>query len=272
MICDSQIHAPDLPGEGHVGGMDADSLIAAMQEANVDRCVIVPLVAPGDATAHNMPAVDMARAHPRRFGVMGRLDLTRPESACLLADWKTEYMLGIRLSFVRGPNDGLLIEDRLEWFWAAAEQHGIPVMVLVPNELVPKVGEVAERHPGLRLVVDHLGLTPYVIYDELGPALEPLVEIAKYPNIATKASALPASVPDPFPFASLHEPLHQVFDAFGPHRLFWGSDLTRLACPYSECVRLFTDELEFLTGNDKEWVLGRGIMEWLEWAPPASQD
>jgi len=90
-----------------------------------------------------------------------------------------------------------------------------------------------------------------------------------FPNVAVKATALPDSVAEPFPFRSLHEPLRQVFEAFGPRRLFWGSDLTRLKVPYSECVRLFTGELPFLTGEDKEWVMGRGVMEWLKWNPPA---
>jgi hypothetical protein len=28
---------------------------------------------------------------------------------------------------------------------------------------------------------------------------------------------------------------------------------------------LFTEELNFLSDNDKEWILGRGIAEWLHW-------
>jgi hypothetical protein len=31
---------------------------------------------------------------------------------------------------------------------------------------------------------------------------------------------------------------------------------------------LFTEELHFLSDNDKEWILGRGIAEWLNWPLP----
>jgi hypothetical protein len=28
-------------------------------------------------------------------------------------------------------------------------------------------------------------------------------------------------------------------------------------------VTLFTEELDFLSSDDKEWIIGRGIAEWL---------
>jgi L-fuconolactonase len=268
MVCDSQVHAPDVPHAVHVDGIDPEPLLREMAAAGVDRCVIVPLAAGGgDDGANNAAAVEMARARPDRFAVMGRFELTRPQDVRLIPTWRSGRMLGMRLSFVRDPNAALLCDGELGWFFAAAEEAGIPLMVLVPNHLLPEVGKLADRYPGLPLTVDHLGLTPYVVYDDPGPAIRPLLELADRPNVAVKASALPASVPDPYPFRSLHEPLHRVIDAFGPRRVFWGSDLTRLRCPYADSVRLFTDELPFLSDEDREWVLGRGVMAWLDWQP-----
>jgi predicted TIM-barrel fold metal-dependent hydrolase len=274
MICDAQVHAPDLPSSVHVGGIAPADLLEEMRVAGVDRVVIVPLAAAGDDVgANNEPALAIARAYPERFAVMGRFDLTRPAGAAALEQWRSaEGMLGIRLAFVRAPNQPLLQDDQLDWFWEQAQRHQIPLMLLVPNHILDKVGEVAQRYPDLRLTVDHLGLTPYVAYagEELTQAVERLLRLARYPNVAVKATALPASVPEPFPFRSLHDPLRRVVDAFGVRRVFWGSDLTRLACPYSECVRLMTEELPFLSWEDKEWIMGRGVMEWLEWAPVRS--
>ncbi len=54
-------------------------------------------------------------------------------------------------------------------------------------------------------------------------------------------------------------------DAFGPHRTFWGTDLTRMPCTYYECITLFTEHLSWLQGEDLEWVMGRGICAWLSW-------
>jgi hypothetical protein len=59
-----------------------------------------------------------------------------------------------------------------------------------------------------------------------------------------------------------------VVAAYGPRRVFWGTDLTRLSCPYRQAVTLFTQELDFLSDEDKEWIMGGGIAEWLDWPLP----
>ena len=43
-------------------------------------------------------------------------------------------------------------------------------------------------------------------------------------------------------------------DAFGPQRMFWGSDLTRLKCSYRQCVTLFTEEIPWLTADDLQLI------------------
>ena len=41
-----------------------------------------------------------------------------------------------------------------------------------------------------------------------------------------------------------------------------------MTCTYRECVDLFTMELPWLAGTDLEWVMGRGVCEWLGWPLP----
>jgi len=38
-----------------------------------------------------------------------------------------------------------------------------------------------------------------------------------------------------------------------------------MPCTYYECITLFTQHLPWLTGEDLEWVMGRGVCEWLGW-------
>jgi hypothetical protein len=49
-------------------------------------------------------------------------------------------------------------------------------------------------------------------------------------------------------------------------RVFWGTDLSRLRGTYRQAVTLFTEELDFLSTTDEEWIMGRGIAEWLHWS------
>ena len=61
--------------------------------------------------------------------------------------------------------------------------------------------------------------------------------------------------------------IRRVVDAFGPQRTFWGTDLSRLVhkCSYREAVTFFTEELTFLSQEDREWIMGRAIAECLGW-------
>ncbi len=80
--------------------------------------------------------------------------------------------------------------------------------------------------------------------------LPQLLALAKHPNVAVKATGQPGYVRDPYPFPSIHDALHRVFDAFGPRRMFWGTDITRMRCSWRQCVTLFTEELPWLKGAD----------------------
>jgi predicted TIM-barrel fold metal-dependent hydrolase len=97
-----------------------------------------------------------------------------------------------------------------------------------------------------------------------------LLALAKRPNIAVKASAVTDYSSEPYPFPILHGYLRQVFDAFGPKRIFWGSDISRVRHPYRQMITLFTEELAWLGEDDKAWIMGRGLCEWLNWPVSAS--
>jgi predicted TIM-barrel fold metal-dependent hydrolase len=58
----------------------------------------------------------------------------------------------------------------------------------------------------------------------------PLVALARHPDVAAKASALPRYSSEAYPYPLLHPYLRRVFDAFGPRRMFCGTDLTGIPC------------------------------------------
>jgi L-fuconolactonase len=239
-----------------------ETLLFEMDLANVSRGILVPPSWEGD---RNDLALEAARRYPDRFAVMGRVALQDPSSRALVADWKKQPgMLGMRFTFHNEHNRPFLTDGTADWLWPAAERHAIPLMVLAPGSL-ESIGRIAERHPALRVVIDHAGLhvrgkAPRVLED-----LPAVCALAKHPNVAVKASGLPALSAQPYPFRDLHDAVRRLFDAFGPRRTFWGTDLSRMPCTYRECIDLFTKELPWLKGEDLEWVMGRGVCQWLGW-------
>jgi predicted TIM-barrel fold metal-dependent hydrolase len=83
-------------------------------------------------------------------------------------------------------------------------------------------------------------------------------------------SGAPSYSSQAYPFKSIHGYLRQIFEAFGPDRAFWGTDITRMPCSYRQCVTMFTEELPWLKGRDLERVMGGAIIDWLGWKRPAA--
>jgi predicted TIM-barrel fold metal-dependent hydrolase len=77
--------------------------------------------------------------------------------------------------------------------------------------------------------------------------LSALLALAWHPNVAVKATGQAGYAENVYPFPSLHDKLRAVYDAFGPTRMFWGTDITRMPCSWRQCV--FTEALPWLKGS-----------------------
>jgi L-fuconolactonase len=278
-IVDAQVHiwgadTPERPwpaGRAHQAQkpypVTKDMVLAGMKEAGVDRVVLVPPSWEGD---RNDLALEAARLHPDRFAVMGRLAIERPESRALVDGWKRPPgMLGMRFTFHTELQKPWLTDGTADWLWPLAERAGIPIMIFPPGS-IPAVDRIAERHPGLRLVIDHLAIGTAKKDAEAFAGIPELCRLlGRRPNVAVKSSALPCYTTEAYPFRGLQGHLRQVYDAFGPRRMFWGTDWTRLPVPWRQAVTHFTEELPWLSAEDREWIMGRAIGEWLGWPLPA---
>jgi predicted TIM-barrel fold metal-dependent hydrolase len=73
---------------------------------------------------------------------------------------------------------------------------------------------------------------------------------------------------EPPPYANLYPYIERLVRAFGAKRCFWGTDLSRMIGAYGMGYKdaiAHLRGLPFLTEQDKEWILGRGLCEWLRW-------
>lgn len=271
LIVDSQIHlwqqghphaqhrqAPYLPAEA----------LSAMDVAGVTRAINHP--PPWDPGAVTL-AAQAAQDHSDRLAWLGWFPVERPESRALVAAWaRRPGLLGLRFSFNAPEQRSWPTDGTLDWLWPSAEQAGLPIG-LAAARFLPVVGRIAERHPALKLHVDHMGVLQGKVGSSAFDHLPDLLALARLPNVAVKLSAVPAYATDAFPFRSLHDPLRRIVDAFGPRRCFWGTDITRMPCSWSRCVELFTEQLPWLQGEDLAWVMGRAVCEWLDWPLPAAE-
>ena len=274
MIVDAQVHLWKAESEDWkwVSGLvpqlpepfTIERLVPMMDEAGVDRVVIVPPSWPGDRNDYALEAV---RRHPTRFRIMGKLPLQDPKSAALLPRWREQPgMVGLRVIFNTPQTLPWLTDGTVDWFWAAAEKAELPVMCFAPSRTAA-FGRIAERHPQLQLILDHMGTAAAMARDNtVAAAIGETVALAKYPNISVKVSASPGLSGEPYPYRDVAVHIKRVFDAYGPQRSYWGTDLTNTYArgSYRQRISHFTEELSFLSESDKDWVMGRAIMQRLK--------
>jgi len=269
-IVDAQIHLwetglPSNLAHRQVTKFTAEEAIALMDEGGVDAAVIHPPSWDPGSVGMAFAAV---RNYPGRFAIMGSVPLDQPQSRARIARWRDQPgMLGLRYTFLRDPARQWLHDGTLDWLWAEAEAAGIPIAALATDSLA-ELGRIAERHPGLRVTIDHLGGRggTTTLKDEAAMTHMPdLLALAKFPNVAVKATGAPGYSSEAYPFPAMQLYLRQIYDAFGPRRMFWGTDISKMPCSWRQCVTMFTEELSWLGGPDKRLVMGEALCAWWGW-------
>jgi predicted TIM-barrel fold metal-dependent hydrolase len=280
IVTDSGLHVwqaptPERPwnlAKAHLKDpMSYEDLRVRMKEAGVDRAILVP---PSFAGAYPEYSLEAAAKYPEQFAVMSPIPLNKPEGRKVLENLMGQPgMLGVRLTFHHEYDESWIRDGTADWFWPVAEKMNIPVMMNAPS-IHKDVGEVAQRHPTLRLILDHMARRKGMKDEKLGPGLLPTIELAKYPNVFVKLTSTPSCSSEDYPYRNIHPHLKRLIEAFGPRRCFWGTDLSamlsRTKCTYRQAVTMFTEEMDFLSKEYLELVMGRGLAECLPWPPAAN--
>ncbi|MGH6690599.1 MAG: amidohydrolase family protein [Gammaproteobacteria bacterium] len=265
LIVDAQIHIwtghkPTNVNHRQVENFTAADVLKEMDEGGVSAAVIHP---PGWDPNSNALAVEAATQHPNRLSILANFPLDRPESRTAMDGLKGKPgVLGLRFALLQPHQQTWLTDGSLDWLWPAAERAGFPV-ALLGGGLFQAVNTIAQLHPGLKLIIDHFGRP-----DKNWSNLPDLIGTAKHPNVALKATGAPSYSGEAYPYRDIHGHIRKLYDAFGPERMFWGTDITRMPCSWRQCVTLFTEELPWLSARDKELIMGRALCTWLGWKLP----
>jgi len=268
-IVDAQIHlwGSGLPtNQSHiqVTSFTAKEAISLMNKNNIDAAVIHP---PSWDPKSTEMAFQAVQDFPNRFAIMGSLPLDQTESRNKIKNWRGNGMLGLRYTCLSDPMRQWIEDGTLDWLWAAAESANIPISLLATDSL-EVLGVIAEKHPELRLTIDHLGgrggLTKLKDASSM-THIPKLLKLAKFPNVAVKATGAPGYSSENYPFLKMHEYLEKIYDVFGPNRMFWGTDITKMPCSWSQCAQMFTEDASWLKETDKKLVMGQALCAWWGW-------
>ena len=190
----------------------------------VTRVVLVQADDTAEDTAHLQRTAAAIEADGRvpRADVVGWLPLTDPAAvADALADpSRTERLVGVRHLVHDEPDPGFLDRPEVARSLDVLAEAGLPLDVPDAFERhMDQVVRLARRHPGLTIVLDHLGKPPLGDQAAMGRWREQIAAIAARPNTVAKLSGLATSGNGDFAEAA-----ERALALFGAQRLMIGSD------------------------------------------------
>ncbi|MDP6982007.1 MAG: amidohydrolase family protein [Candidatus Latescibacteria bacterium] len=235
-------HFPEREQSGH-------DLLASMQDHGVDRTVISHVCYYGrnnDYTSH------CVQTWPDRFAGVGLLvgyRLFSPhdgeQNVERLEKLATEDGLaGLRLSPIYDRDVQWLDDPDCDALWSKAAELKCVFNIFLAAEQIPQLERMAERHPGVAVVVDHMAMIDITRPDKEG--IEPLLRLQRLPNVYSRTSLHNPSK-QPLPFNDVWPYLKRLYDGFGPHRLLWANFYEYL---------IMRDMIPFFTDQDRALILG----------------
>jgi predicted TIM-barrel fold metal-dependent hydrolase len=141
----------------------------------------------------------------------------------------------------------------------AAARNNQAISCLINTDALPDLDRACKKHPNTPVIIDHLcriGVDGQFRDKDVSA----LCAMAEHPRVMVKVGAFYALGKKKAPYVDLGPLIRRVVNAFGARRCLWETD-----CPYQvgdghryqDSVDLIDKHLEFLTAEDKDWLLQR---------------
>lgn len=171
-------------------------------------------------------------------GVVGWVDFERPgdlEALTRLAGHPK--FKGVRPMIQDIPDDDWMLREDVQWGFRAVADLGLTFDALGFPRHLSNFLEILNRHPDMRVVVDHCMKPKIRDHSETNFRFwaDGMARIARETGAYCKFSALVTEARPDWTVEDLRPYVEHVFRVFGPERIMWGSDwpVCRLRCEYA---------------------------------------
>lgn len=242
-----------------------ERLVEDMDKNGMTHAVIVQTIFHGWDNTYTVYSVNR---HPDRFVGHGLIDPTDPKVADKLAYWMNEHgLVGMRFSpiyYLNGNHggDSWITSRAHQKLWKRASRLGAVFNMFIHSSQLPRLGQMVERYPGVKVIVDHVSQIDLAAEDAQ-QQLDKLLALARWPNVWVKVTDMTSVSPSKkYPFPEAMPYLKQVYDAFGPDRLLWGTGYPgavreEFGRPsLAKELELVKTQFAFMTDEDKQKYLG----------------
>lgn len=187
---------------------------------------VVVQAAPTLAETRHLLAV--AGDTPAVAAVVGWIDLEATDAVDTLTELaRVPKFRGVRPMLQALPEDDWILKPSLRSAIDAVVDLDLSFDALIQPRHLTSMLRLVDRHPRLRVVVDH-GAKPAIGRQAWGNWADALAELATRPNVHCKLSGLFNEMDRDQPVAEADRYVRHLIAAFVPERLMWGSDYPML--------------------------------------------
>lgn len=249
-----------------------EDLFKHTKPAGVDRVVLIQMsyYYPKGETDIKVNAfdnrymLDMIAVYPEVFVGTAVIDVHAEAPERLMADLGKKGVRAFRIHprLSKQPPQKWLEPAGYAAMFAAGAKHNQAMSCLIDPDALPELDRMCRKFPETPVIIDHLcriGATGTFAEKEV----DALCALAKHPRVLVKVGAFYALGKKQPPYADLGPLIRSVVQAFGAKRCMWESD-----CPfqvvdhkYADSLELVSKRLDFLTAEDKDWLLRRTAEE-----------
>lgn len=230
--------------------VDFAGLVAGMDAAGIDKATIVH-----SSTTYGYDASYLADAiaeHRDRFTGVFSVDVLAADAVEKIRYWVGRGLSGLRL-FAAGStvkaDQSWIADPATHAAWRYCQEIDLPVAVSMRQPALPHLVDVIERFPQVRIIADHLLLSPI----EDGPpylASAGLFGLARYPNVYVKLTTNNVrrahdgqSTPASF--------FGKLVETFGSARIAWGSNFPNETGTLTQQVQEAKEALATIPSADR---------------------
>lgn len=203
--------------------------------------------------------LELAERFPFIRGVVGWVDLTRPDIAERLEDLRRfPRLCGFRHIVQNEADDNFMLRADFGRGIAALSRFGFRYDILIYPRQLPAAVALARAHPGQPFVLNHIA-KPEIRAGKTEPWARHIRELGACPNVSAKLSGLITEAHwTAWRAEDFKKYLDVVFEAFGTERLMFGSDwpVCLVAGSYSRVVDLLWSYLDGFRAEEKTAIFG----------------
>lgn len=251
---------PERPDFRAKDSAPVENQVAQMGDFNIRYAV---LINPRYFGWDNSYIAHALHLHPGLFVAHGLLEPEDPQAPDKLRYWVVDQgFQGMRFSPIYHPKSTWLNAKESYPLWREAERLGVVFNFYIAPQQMPMLEDMAERFPGVKIVVDHAG-KPDLKLSDPWPEFRRMFRLRRFPQVwISNSEPYEMSEIKEYPYRDTWPFYKAIHEEFGPRQLVWGTGYPRprWELPMDKELEFVDRWCDFYTPGDRELLLGKNAL------------